>query len=61
MRANAGTPKRSRRSCCADLVDRMTVRQGVAQPDVEGQVLANLPDQADEARTRFLELAKFLS
>jgi hypothetical protein len=34
---------------CAELVDRMTVRQSVARPDIEGQVLANLPDQADEA------------
>src|SRR5262249_10245501 len=36
----------------SQLVHRMTVRERVPQPDIEGKIFANLPDQPDEARHR---------
>src|SRR5215470_8914938 len=54
-----GRQREADRHACPNLVDRMTVRQGVPRPDIEGQVLAGLPDQTDEAGDGF-RLAKFL-
>ncbi len=34
---------------CTDLVNRMTIRERVTDADIEGHVLAHLPDQSDEA------------
>src|SRR6266702_4578253 len=51
--------RESDRKTSPNLVDRMAVRKGVSNADVEGQVLLYLPDQSDQAGHRF-RFAKFL-
>src|SRR4249920_2941869 len=54
--------KREREAECqarANFVHRMSVRQRVTYADVETQIVANPPDQADQTGYRF-RLAKFV-
>src|SRR6266566_4183552 len=58
MQRTRGQQRETNGHTCTDFVDRMTVRESVAHADIEGQVLAHLPDQSDEAGHgfRFAEL-----
>lgn len=38
----------------SNLIDRMPIGDGVAYPDIEAQIIPNTPNQANEARYRFL-------
>src|SRR5437660_12592181 len=59
MQRTRGQHRESDGHTCTELVDRMTVRQSVTDAEIEGQVLAHLPDQSGEAGHGF-RLAKLL-
>jgi hypothetical protein len=37
------------RQSCPQLIDRPRIRNRMAQSNIEGEILANLPDQSDKA------------
>src|SRR5215217_6728173 len=44
----------------ADFIDGVSVGERVAKSDVEGEFVADLPDQADQPRNNLLETELFL-
>jgi hypothetical protein len=57
--AKEGIQRKAERQSCTHFVDWMTVRESMTQPDIETEVVANLPNETDQTGYCF-GFAKFV-